>query len=131
VLLDVVGESAFEIWLAPLELVAVDLECTLVVSAPRETAGWVAGRFGRILDSAAERARRRLRVADEVERQAAAALNSPTASAPPGLSPGKPGQRSCPYRADASSGRSGDTSVGGSAYALSYTDVYNQLKGVS
>jgi hypothetical protein len=131
VLLDVVGESAFEIWLAPLELVAVDLQGTLVVSAPRETAGWVAGRFGRILDSAAERAGLRLRVADEVERQAAAALNSPAAAAPPGLSPRKSGQRSSGFRADASSGRSGDTPADGSAYPPSYTDVYNQFKGVS
>jgi hypothetical protein len=131
VLLDVVGESAFEIWLAPLELVAVDLQETLVASAPRETAGWVARRFGRILDSAAERAGRRLRVADEVERHAAAALSSPTAAARPGLSPRKSDQRSCGFRADASSGRSGDTPADGSADPSSYTDVYNQLKGVS
>src|SRR5262249_38547417 len=128
VLPDVVGESTFEIWLGPLELIAVD---TLVVSAPRETAGWVARRFGRILDSAAERAERRLRVAEEVERQAAATLRSPTAAGPPGLSPRKPGQRSCGFRADASSGRSGDTPADGSAYPSSYTEVYNQLKGVS
>jgi hypothetical protein len=77
VLRDVVGESAFEIWLAPLELLAVDLDGALVVSAPRETVGWLARRFGRILESAAERAGRRLRIADELERHAAEAL-SPT-----------------------------------------------------
>jgi hypothetical protein len=131
VLLDVVGESTFEIWLAPLELIAVDLEGALVVSAPRETAGWVARRFGRILDSAAGPVGRRLRVADEVERQAAAALNSPTAAAPPCLSPRKSDQPSSRFRADTSSGPPGDTSAGGSAYPSSYTDVYNQLKGVS
>ena len=54
VLLDAVGESQFGIWLAPLELLAVDLEGTLVVSAPRETRSWVTDRFGRLLDSAAD-----------------------------------------------------------------------------
>ena len=48
---EAVGESTFEIWLASLELIAVDLEGTLVVSAPAETVGWVARRFGRILDA--------------------------------------------------------------------------------
>ena len=43
-LLDDVGESTFEIWLAPLELIVVDLEDTLVVSARPETVGWVAPR---------------------------------------------------------------------------------------
>ena len=36
-LLDAVGESTFEIWLAPLELIAVDLQDTLVVFARPET----------------------------------------------------------------------------------------------
>jgi hypothetical protein len=131
VLLDVVGESAFEIWLAPLELLAVDLQDTLVVSARPETVGWIARRFGRILDTAAERAELRLRVAHELERQAAEALSSTTAAAAVDLSARRSVERPCGFRADASSGRSGDTSVGGSAYPSSYTDVYNQLKGVS
>ena len=42
VLLNAVGESTFEIWLTPLERIAVNVEDTLVVSAPRETVGWVA-----------------------------------------------------------------------------------------
>jgi hypothetical protein len=71
-----VGESVFEIWLAPLELVAVDLEGTLVVSAPAQTAGWVTLRFRRVLDGAAQHAGRSLRVADEVERKAAEPLAS-------------------------------------------------------
>ena len=56
---EAVGESTFEIWLARLELIAVDLEGTLIVSAPAETVGWVARRFGRVLDGAARRAGRR------------------------------------------------------------------------
>jgi hypothetical protein len=66
VLLDAVGDSAFEIWLAPLELIAIAVDGALIVSAPRETVGWVARRFGRLLDSTAERAGRRLRIADEL-----------------------------------------------------------------
>jgi hypothetical protein len=128
VLLDAVGESTFEIWLAPLELLVVDVDGTLVVSAPRETVGWVARRFGRILDSSAERAGRRLRVADELERQAAESLNSITTARPGDLSARSSGGRPCGFRADASSGRSGDTSADGSAEPSSYTDVYNQLE---
>jgi hypothetical protein len=86
VLLDAVGQSRFEIWLAPLELIAVDLEGTLVASAPRDTVGWVARRFGRILDSAAERAGRRLRVADELERKAAESPSPIAAAAPADVS---------------------------------------------
>ena len=78
---EAVGESTFEIWLAPLELIAVDLEGTLVVSAPAETVGWVARRFGRVLDGAAQRAGRRLRIADEVERKAAESLDPAAAAA--------------------------------------------------
>jgi hypothetical protein len=80
------ARARFEIWLAPLELLAVDVDGTLVMSAPPETLGWVACRFGRILDSAAEQAGRRLRVADELERQAAKTLGSTTAAGPAQLS---------------------------------------------
>jgi hypothetical protein len=127
VLLDAVGESTFEIWLAPLDLIAVDLEGTLVVSAPRATVGWVARRFGRVLDSAAGRAGRRLRVADELERQAAESLSSITA-APTELSARRSVERACGFRTDGSAGRLGDTSADGSADPSSYTDVYNQLE---
>ena len=81
---DAVGESTFEFWLAPLELIAVDLEGTLLVSAQAETVGWVARRFGRILDGAAHGAGRRLRVADEVERKAAEPLAAAAAGSAPG-----------------------------------------------
>jgi hypothetical protein len=78
---DAVGESTFEIWLEQLELVAVDLEGTLVVSAPAETVGWVVGRFGRVFDRAAQQAGRGLRLADEVERRAAEPLTPAGAAA--------------------------------------------------
>jgi hypothetical protein len=131
VLLDAVGTSTFEIWLTPLELIAVDLEGTLVVSGPRDTVGWVARRFGRILASAAERAGRRLRIADELERQTAETLSATEAAAAADLSPRTSVERPCGFRADASSDRSGDTSDDGSAYPASYTDVYNQFMEVS
>jgi hypothetical protein len=128
VLLDAVGDSTFEIWLAPLDLIAVDLEGTLVVSAPRETVGWVARRFGRILASAAGRAGRRLRIADELERQAADTPTATAAAAAADLSPRTSVERPCGFRTDASSGRPRDTSADGSAYPASYTDGYNQLE---
>jgi hypothetical protein len=106
---EAVGESTFDLWLAPLELIALDLEGALVVSAPRETVGWVARRFGRILDGAAERAGRQLRVADELERQAAESL--PSAA-----------KRDCQ-----SPGTATDTST----YSSSYGDVYNRSMEVS
>jgi hypothetical protein len=128
VLFDVVGDSTFEIWLAPLELLAVDLDGALVVSAPRETLGWVAHRFGRILNSAAERAGRRLRLADELERHAAEALSPASPAGPADVSARRPVERPSGFRADASAGRPGDTAGDGSAYPSSYTDVYNQLE---
>ena len=50
-LAEAVGESRFEIWLAPLELVAVDRAGKLVIGAPPETAAWVWDRFGRMLST--------------------------------------------------------------------------------
>jgi hypothetical protein len=69
-LLDAVGESQFEIWLASLELRAVDRGAALVVIGPAETASWVRDRFGRLLARAAERTGREVRFADERERAA-------------------------------------------------------------
>ena len=65
-----VGESRFEIWLAPLELVAVDRAGKLVIGAPPETAVWVWDRFGRALTTCAQRLGRELRIATEPERAA-------------------------------------------------------------
>ena len=127
-LLDVVGHSTFEIWLAPLELLAVDLDGTLVISAPPETVSWVTRRFGRILDTAAERAGLRLRIADELERHAAEALSPTTAPSAADVSARRSVERPSGFRTDASAGRSGDTAAGGSAYPSSCTAVYNQLE---
>jgi DnaA N-terminal domain len=148
-----VGESTFEIWLAPLELVAVDLEGTLVVCAPAAMVGWVASRFGRVLDGAARHAGRPLRVAGEVELRAAESLAPAAAGA---------GAARAGFSADARLGRragsAGDVAdirtglsevetshrlAAGladqpgrkptypSPYPSSYPDVYNQTKEVS
>ncbi len=47
-----VGESTFEIWLEPLELVAIR-DGKLVIDAPRATRAWLAKRFGRVLETCA------------------------------------------------------------------------------
>jgi chromosomal replication initiator protein len=47
-----VGESAYEIWLDPLELKAWD-GSVLMIEAPPATQAWVAKRFGRILETCA------------------------------------------------------------------------------
>jgi len=47
-----VGESTYEIWLAPLELKAWDGEL-LLLEAPAATRAWVSDRFGRVLERCA------------------------------------------------------------------------------
>jgi hypothetical protein len=153
-LLAAVGESTFDIWLARLELIAVDLEGTLMVSEPPETVGWVGRRFGRVLDGVARRAGRRLRVADDAERKAAESLSPVTAGADGALaaglradalfsrtvgaetcpvdarvalSPNVLADRSCPRLVDQAARKPTDTS----AYPFSYTDVYTQTREVS
>jgi chromosomal replication initiation ATPase DnaA len=69
-LLDAVGESQFEIWLEPLELIAIDASGALVVAAPPVTCSWVRDRFGRLLTRCSQQASRELRLADEPERRA-------------------------------------------------------------
>ena len=151
---EAVGESTFEIWLAMLQLIAVDLEGTLVVSTPPDTAGWIADRFGRVLDRASRRAGRRLRIADEVQRRAAGSLSSATAAAagsvPVGSSPGArlsgsaglaecaadvPTAESDGALSDLSGARRGDQSTRRPPYTSacpsSYTDVYKQTREVS
>jgi chromosomal replication initiator protein len=48
-----VGDSTYEIWLEPLELVAVR-NGKVLIHAPMPTRAWVAKRFGRLLDSHAK-----------------------------------------------------------------------------
>jgi len=69
-LFDAVGESRFEIWLAPLELIAIDGSAALVVAAPEITGSWVRSRFGALLARCSQRESRELRLADEPERRA-------------------------------------------------------------
>jgi chromosomal replication initiator protein len=47
-----VGESAFEIWLAPLQPTAFTGEL-LTLTAPPDTAGWLTGRYGPVIAAAA------------------------------------------------------------------------------
>jgi hypothetical protein len=63
------GEDMFEIWLGPLQLIAVDAS-VLVIAAPPETASWVRDRYGRLLSDTAVQAGRELRFAEEPERLA-------------------------------------------------------------
>jgi hypothetical protein len=147
---DAVGESTLEIWLERLELIAVDPDGALVVSAPAVTVGWVVSRFGRVLDGAAQREGRRLRVADEVERWAAGPLAAGAGASAAGLSAdaqSRRGVRVAGRAADVQAARSGvvpsgrsgasrdDQSarkpVDRSAYPSSYTDVYTHTREVS
>jgi chromosomal replication initiator protein len=47
-----IGDSTFDIWIAPLEVKAWDGD-VLIIQAPRATQAWVAKRFGRILETCA------------------------------------------------------------------------------
>ena len=67
---ELVGESMFEIWLEPLELIAIDASGTLVIGAPPATCSWLRHRYGRVIARCAEEASRALRFAEEAERQA-------------------------------------------------------------
>lgn len=66
-----VGDSTFEIWLEPLQLIAVDsTTAALVLSGPSATLAWLEPRFGRLIQRRAVRIGRRVRIAGEIERQA-------------------------------------------------------------
>jgi chromosomal replication initiation ATPase DnaA len=67
---ELVGECVFEIWLEPLELIAIDPGGTLVIDAPPLTSSWLRPRYGRVIAHCAEEASRALRFAEEAERQA-------------------------------------------------------------
>jgi hypothetical protein len=153
-LLQTVGENTFEIWLAPLELIAVGPEGSLLVDAPDATRSWVQARFGRLLERCATEAGRAIRFAEELERLA---LKPRPNVASPGVSggerdgggvgtdvtasggrpltsvsPASAGARSVDRSADESSSLASDRSdewqASGSAeelpYQSSYTHVY-------
>ena len=42
---EIVGDSTFEIWLEPLELIAIDPTGAFVIDAPPATSGWVREAF--------------------------------------------------------------------------------------
>ena len=67
---EIVGDSTFEIWLEPLELIAIDPGGALVIDAPPATCSWLQHRFVRVLTRCTEEASRRFRFAEEPERQA-------------------------------------------------------------
>ena len=160
-LLRAVGESTFEIWLAPLELIAVDLAGSLVIDTQDATRDWVQTRFGRLLERCAAEAGRATRLAEELERLA---LGPRPNVAPPGSSRGeadggevgtdvtasRTGRLTSVSRAGAGA-RSADRCAGGSAglasersgewqagespdpppYKSSYTRVYTKQAGTS
>ena len=68
-----VGESQFDIWLEPVELVAIDTDRKLVLAVPPAAAGWTRERFGRILEACTASVGRDARFADEPERRAVGA----------------------------------------------------------
>ena len=67
---ELVGDSMFEIWLEPLELIAIDSGGALVIDAPPATFSWLQHRYGRVIARCAEDASRRFRFAEEAEHQA-------------------------------------------------------------
>ena len=139
-LLEVVGESTFAIWLDPLQVVAVDPDGTLVVAVPKLIGGWIRTRFARVLVSAADRAGRTVRFANEVEHRAfappppaAGTRSQPTAPAG-SLAHQSPTQCVSPRGAGSvgrQTVRSSDGRAYTSGYPSSYTDVYTQTKEVS
>lgn len=69
-LLGNVDESTFEIWLSPIELLAVARDGSLVLTAPEATLGWVQKRFGRVISHCCEQSGRGVRFAWPQERVA-------------------------------------------------------------
>jgi DnaA N-terminal domain len=160
-LLQAVGESTFDIWLAAVELIAVDLAGSLVIDTQEATRSWVQTRFGRLLERCAAEAGRAVRFAEELERLA---LEPRPKVAPPGasrgeagdsqvgtdltasgtgrltsVSPSGAGARSAERCAGGSSGlasdQSGEWQAGEStdppSYKSSYTRVYIEQAGAS
>jgi hypothetical protein len=61
------GESQFDIWLDPVELIAIDSDRKLVLAAPPATDGWTRERFGRVLAASASTVGREMRFAEKPE----------------------------------------------------------------
>ncbi len=65
-----VGEDTFAIWLAPVELVAIDRDQRLVLVAPPPTADWTSTRFNRLIAATAAELGCDIRFANPAERRA-------------------------------------------------------------
>jgi hypothetical protein len=103
----------FEIWLAAIELRAVDADGALILVAPDATREWVRGRYQRLIVGAAEELGRVAVIAD-------AARSVAIAAAGPSRNP----------TADSSANASAYTSYDTSACELSYASTYNSAKEV-
>ena len=75
-LIEAVGESTFEIWLATTIVIGVDRAGALVLDVSSDVHGWVQARFGRVIEACAAKASRTVRFATEVESAAAAAITA-------------------------------------------------------
>jgi len=112
-----VGESMFEIWLAPVELRAVDADGTLILVAPEATREWVRKRYGGLIADAADQIGRRAVIADAAR---SAAIVASILSSNPTSDP----------TSDPSANSSAYTSYDAPACGLSYTPTYNPAKEV-
>jgi|GEM_PF-5177385 len=77
---DAVDETTYELWLERLELIAVDGDGALVLSAPAQTVSWLRARCWRVIASCANGVGRQLRLADEPEAKAMTTTNQKEAS---------------------------------------------------
>lgn len=78
----VAGPEVFDIWLATIELHAVDDAGALVLLAPRPTRAWVRTRFGQLLTRAGESIGRQVLIAAEAQWQALTARGPGHAAGP-------------------------------------------------
>ncbi len=77
-----VSEEMFDVWLDPLELVAVNADSELMIVAPDPTRGWLIDRYGPAITAAAIAIGRRVTVADSAQAHAWR-LQHPTALVAP------------------------------------------------
>jgi hypothetical protein len=113
------GESAFAIWLAPLELRAIDASGALIIDAPDATRGWVRQRFNRVIAGAGAEAGRAVVIADQAQSRSMRALGFDAV----GVTTTRTGET-------APSCSPAHASYSSSACSLSYTTAYNRAKEV-
>jgi DnaA N-terminal domain len=83
----VVGDSMFEIWLAPLELAACDDGGGLLLACPAATRGWVTDRYAAVLERVSRSHGRSTRLASDRELQLVDALHATPSDLPLELRP--------------------------------------------